>query len=102
MLWLARRPGTSAGVQSDVTQRTLLRSAIRHVEPGSQVDTDDFGGYRLLKEVYDHRSVDREDAYASDEGTHCNTAEGEGSIFKPWWRGFRSVAKRQAYRYLSE
>ena len=85
-----------------MTQRTLLRSAIRHVEPGSQVDTDDFGGYRLLKEVYDHRSVDREDAYVSDEGTHCNTAEGEWSIFKPWWRGFRSVAKRQTYRYLGE
>ena len=38
----------------------------------------------------------------AEDDVHCNTAEGEWSIFKPWWRGFRGVAKRHAYRYLSE
>ncbi|MCS3632709.1 transposase-like protein [Salinibacter ruber] len=103
VLWVERNgPGRRLELQPDVTQRTLLSSAVRHVEPGSEVDTDDFSGYRLLGEVYDHRSVDHEETYVTDEGTHCNTAEGEWSIFKPWWHGFRGVAKRHAYRYLSE
>jgi transposase-like protein len=66
------------------------------------VDTDDFSGYRLIGEVYDHRSADHEETYVTDEGIHCNTAEGKPSIFKPLWRGFRGVAKRHSYRYLSE
>jgi len=103
VLWVERGgSGCVIELQPDVTQRTLVRSALRHVEPGSQVDTDDFSGYGLLEEAYDHHSVDHEDTYVSDEGTHCNTAEAEWSIFKPWWRGFRGVAKRHAYRYLSE
>jgi transposase-like protein len=103
VLWVERDgSGRVIELQPDVTQRTLVRSALRHVEPGSKVDTDDFSGYGLLGEAYDHRSVDHEDTYVSDEGTHCNTAEGEWSIFKPWWQGFRGVAKRHAYRYLSE
>jgi len=103
VLWVERGgSGRVLELQADVTNRTLLRSAIRHVEPGSRIDTDDFSSYRLLEEIYDHRSVDHEEAYVSEEGTHCNSAEGEWSIFKPWWRGFRGVAKRHAYRYLSE
>lgn len=56
----------------DVTKRTLLRSAMRDVEPGSRIDTDDFSSYRLLKKTYEHRSVDHEETYVSDEGTHCH------------------------------
>ena len=52
--------------------------------------------------AYDHRSVDHEETYVTEDNVHCNTAEGEWSIFKPWWRGFRGVAKRHAYRYLCE
>ncbi|MCS4142428.1 hypothetical protein GGQ15_002826 [Salinibacter ruber] len=85
-----------------MTQRALVRSTIRHIKPGSRVDTDDFSGYRLLKKAYDHRSVDHEETYVTDDGTHCNTAEGEWSITVPWWNGFRGIAKRHAYRYLSE
>jgi transposase-like protein len=103
VLWVERDGARRViELQPDVRQQTLVRSALRHVEPGSEVDTDDFSGYGQLGAVYDHRSVDHEDTYVSDEGTHCNTAEGEWSIFKPWWQGFRGVAKRHAYRYLSE
>ncbi|MCS3634870.1 transposase-like protein [Salinibacter ruber] len=103
VLWVERDGARRViELQPDVRQQTLVRSALRHVEPGSEVDTNDFSGYGLLGAVYDHRSVDHEDTYVSDEGTYCNTAEGEWSIFKPWWQGFRGVAKRHAYRYLSE
>jgi transposase-like protein len=103
VLWVERGgQGRVIELQSDVTQRTLTRSTIEHVKPGSRIDTDDFSGYRLLKGAYDHKTVDHEETYVTEEGTHCNTAEGEWSIFKPWWRRFRGVAKRHAYRYLSE
>jgi len=62
VLWVERGgSGRVLELQPDVTKRTLFRSAIRHVEPGSRIDTDDFSSYRLLKEVYDHRSVDHEE-----------------------------------------
>lgn len=103
VLWVERGgSGRVLELQPDVRKRTLVRSALRNVELGSRIDTDDFSSYRLLEAVYDHRSVDHEETYVSEEGIHCNTAEGEWSIFKPWWRGFRGVAKRHAYQYLSE
>ena len=72
------------------------------MEVGSRIETDDFSGYRLLSSAYDHRSVDHEETYVTEEGVHCNTAESEWSVFKPWWFGFRGVAKRNMHRYLSE
>jgi hypothetical protein len=56
----------------------------------------------LLDEIYDHRQVKHSEQYVSEEGAHCNTAESEWSIFKPWWRTFRVLAKRNLYLYLSE
>jgi transposase-like protein len=82
-------------------KKSLLSSALSHVEKGSEVDTDTWGGYRLLSEVYQHRSVKHSEEYVSEEGAHCNTAEGEWSIFKPWWRRFRGIAKRYLHLYLS-
>ena len=85
-----------------VDQKSLFESAWRHVEPESQIDTDDFSGYGLLGGAYDHRSVDHEETYVTDDGVHCNTAEAEWSVFKSWWNGFRGVAKRNIYHYPSE
>jgi transposase-like protein len=82
-------------------KKSLLSSGLSHVEEGSQVDTDTWSGYRLLGEVYQHRSVKHSEEYVSEEGAHCNTAEGEWSLFKPWWRRFRGIAKRYLHLYLS-
>ena len=65
VLWVKRNgPGRVLELQADVTQQTLARSAAKHVEPGSRIDTDDFSGYGLLGGAYDHRSVDHEETYA--------------------------------------
>lgn len=65
VLWVERNgPGRVLELQADVTQQTLARSAAKHVEPGSRIDTDDFSGYGLLGGAYDHRSVDHEETYA--------------------------------------
>ena len=76
VLWVERGgSGRVLELQPDVRKRTLVRSALRNVELGSRIDTDDFSSYRLLEAVYDHRSVDHEETYVSEEGVHCNTAE---------------------------
>lgn len=82
-------------------KKSLLSSALAHVKKGSKVDTDTWNGYRLLDEVYQHRSVKHSEEYVSEEGAHCNMAEGEWSLFKPWWRRFRGIAKRYLHLYLS-
>jgi transposase-like protein len=90
-------PRRSAG------KKSLLDSALTHVDRSSLIDTDTWGGYRLLGEAFEeHRSVKHSERYVSEEGAHCNTAESEWSIFKPWWRSFRGIAKRHLYLYLNE
>ena len=88
-------------------KKSLLSSALSHVEEGATVDTDTWCGYRwssyrLLDEVYTHRQVKHSERYVSEEEAHCNTAESEWSVFKPWLRTFRGLAKRHLYLYLSE
>jgi len=84
VLWVERDgPGRVLELQSDITQRTFVRSAVCYVQPVSQVDTDDFGGHRLLREFYGHRSVDHEVAYVTEHGACRNTAGGKWSITGP-------------------
>jgi transposase-like protein len=106
VLWVERE-GEGGGarvieLRRGVDQRSLFQSAWRHIGPEARIDTDDFSGYGLLGEAYDHRSVDHEETYVTEDGVHCNTAEAEWSVFKPWWNTFRGVAKRNIYHYLSE
>jgi transposase-like protein len=102
-LWGARDgPGTVLELRRDAGQRALFDSAWRHIAPGSRIDTDTWNGYNLLDSAYDHRTVKHSEEYVTEEGVHCNTAEGEWSIFKPWWRRFRGVAKRHLYLYLTQ
>lgn len=107
VLWVERESEETTGARviefrRSVGRRSIFRSAWRYVEPGSRIDTDEFSSYRLLTGAYDHRSVDHEKRYVTEEGVYCNTAEAEWSIFKPWWNIFRGVAKRYVYKYLSE
>ncbi|MFB6232316.1 MAG: IS1595 family transposase [Salinibacter sp.] len=106
VLWVERE-GKKGGarvveLRRGVDQKSLFESAWRHMEPGSRIDTDDFSGYGLLGEAYDHRSVDHEETYVTDDRACCNTAEAEWSVMGPWWNGFRGVAERNIYHYLSE
>ena len=85
VLWVEREEKGKHGarvieLRRGVDQKSLFRSAWRHVEPGSRIDTGGFSGYGLLDAAYDHwsvdhRSVDHEDTYVTEEGVHCNTAE---------------------------
>lgn len=99
--WIERGGGRVFELRRSAGKKSLLSSALSHVEKGSRIETDTWSGYRLLGEVYKHRSVKHSEEYVSEEGAHCNTAESEWSVFKPWWLRFRGIAKRYLYLYLS-
>ena len=101
-LWTERAsPRLVLEMVADASQESLFGSAHKHIEPGSRIDTDSWGGYNWLAHCYDHRTVNHSECYVQ-EGVHCNTAEAEWSIFKPWWATFRGVAKRKIYLYLAQ
>ena len=101
-LWVQRHsPKMVIEMVADASKRSLFRLAYKHVEPGSRIDTDSWKGYNLLGQLYDHHTVKHSECYV-DNGVHCNTAEAEWSIFKPWWTTFRGVAKRHIHLYLAQ
>ena len=100
--WVERdSPRMALELCRDAGSRTLTTKTLKQVRPGSRIDTDTWNGYRWLGQVYDHRTVKHSEEYVTEDGVHCNTAEAEWSVFRPWWRTFRGVAKRNAYRYLA-
>lgn len=101
-VWVERdTPKMAIEMVPDAGQRTLFRLAYKHIESGSRIDTDSWRGYNLLGQVYDHRTVKHSESYVQD-GVHCNTAEAEWSVFRPWWATFRGVAKRYIHLYLAQ
>jgi transposase-like protein len=101
-LWTQRgSPQLVIEMVKDAGKRTLLGSALKHIKQGSRVDTDSWRGYNSLDPCYEHRTVKHSETYVQD-GVHCNTAEAEWSIFKPWWATYRGVAKRHIYLYLAQ
>lgn len=89
-------------MRRDAGKHALFDSAWRHIERDSRVDTDTWDGYNLLGNAYDHRAVKHSEEYVTEDGVHCNTVEAEWSVFKPWWRRFRGVAKRTIHLYLTQ
>jgi transposase-like protein len=101
-LWTQRdSPRLVIRMLPDAGKRTLFRFAHRYLKPGIRIDTDSWRGYNLLGQVYDHRTVKHSECYVKD-GVHCNTAEAEWSVFKPWWATYRGGAKRHIYLYLAQ
>jgi transposase-like protein len=81
----------------------------RHVEPGSTVNTDEWGGYNnLSKKGYDHKTVCHSAGeYARDEDgdgineVHVNTMEGIWSLLRQYIRTFRGVCKKYLHLYVN-
>ena len=85
----------------DASKKSIFKAVFKRVKPGSRIDTDSWKGYRILGAIYDHRSVKHSESYVKD-GVHCNRAEAEWSIFRPWWAGFRGVSRKFAHLYLAQ
>lgn len=103
VVWVTRGgPGMAIEMCRDAGSRTLSKATLKHVVPGSRLDTDTWKGYNWLGQLYDHHTVKHSEEYVASDGTHCNTAEAEWSVFRHWWATFRGVSKRYAHLYLAQ
>jgi hypothetical protein len=89
-------------MRRDAGARTLTTATLKYVVPGSRLDTDTWKGYQWQGQIYDHHTVKHSKAYVASDGAHCNTAEAEWSVFRPWRATFRGVSKRYAHLYLAQ
>jgi transposase-like protein len=94
--------------QQMVTGRTLKQVVRENVSPEAHIMTDDFGGYRGLRNEFGGHSTVRHKwgVYARKEGDvliSTNTVEGYFSILKRGINGvYHHVGKHHLHRYLSE
>lgn len=85
VVWVARDgPGMAIEMRRDAGARTLTTATLKYVVPGSRLDTDTWKGYQWQGQIYDHHTVKHSKAYVASDGAHCNTAEAERSVFRPW------------------
>ena len=91
-----------AEVIPDASHASLYKVLSESVEPGSNIYTDAWQGYRGLKEEYKHRVVDHAVAYVQDV-VHTNGCENFFSLLKRTIKGtYVSVEPFHLGAYLDE
>jgi transposase-like protein len=93
----------------NATKDTCHEVIEKHVEPGSTINTDDWGGYNgLLEKGFEHKTVCHSHGeYARDDDgdgineVHENTMEGIWSLLRQWIRTYRGVRKMYLYLYVN-
>jgi transposase-like protein len=88
----------------NVTGETLADFIREHVQGGSTVHTDEFGGYFWLdSSEFAHKSVKHAETYVSADGAHTNGVENVWSLFKRAVMGtFHKVSAKYLPLYLDE
>ena len=85
---------TSASIQPFITQ---------HVRPGSRVVTDEWPGYRKLKDFYTHDVIKHQDKVYVVGDIHTNTIENFWSVVKRCVDGtYHQVSRKHIQKYLNE
>lgn len=88
----------------DVKCRTLRPLVKQHVEKGSTVYTDNWKGYKGLKEDgFEHKSVDHNSKFVSNNGSHTNNIEGYWRLSKhKMFARYHKISKKHLPDYLAE
>lgn len=83
--------------------RAITAYVRESVEPGSQLMTDEYAGYRKVGEAYDHQTVRHAKLEYAVGVTHTNSIENFWSLFKRGVIGqFHKVSEKHLDRYLDE
>jgi transposase-like protein len=99
---LQRYGKVKTSVLPDVQCETLHSNVHDHVEPGAQVYTDAWIGYKGLDADHVHNVIDHAEAYAK-KNVHTNGLENYWSLLKRGIRGtYVSVEPFHLFRYLDE
>ncbi|MBM4405034.1 MAG: IS1595 family transposase [Chloroflexi bacterium] len=87
---------------ADVKRQTLQPMVRHHIEPGSEVITDDWTGYKGINTEYVHNIINHAEAYVKGH-VHTNGVENFWSLLKRAIRGtYVSVEPFHLFRYLDE
>ncbi len=87
------------GKRSPATVGAFVRD---HVEPGSNLYTDAYGGYRALAADYEHETIDHATHYVEGQ-VHTNGIENFWSLLKRGLHGtYISVEPFHLFRYIDE
>ena len=94
-------------VTEKLNAETLIPIVLANVERESRIMTDEFGGYRPLRDLYvEHGTTSHgRGEYVSrmDPTVHSNSIEGYFSIFKRGMRGvYQFCSEKHLHRYLAE
>ena len=85
-----------------VTSSDVADRALRHVEPGSTVFTDEYRSYGVLGSLgYRHVRVDHSSGLYADGDAHVNGAEGCNRRFRRFIEGAMGVSKRNLGQYCN-
>lgn len=90
-------------IVDDLKAKTVQAEVAAHVEPGSTVMTDEFGGYRGLQKTYDHQTVRHSFGEYVRGEAHTNSIESVWALLKRQIYGIHHwVSDKHLSRYLSE
>ncbi|MCC6488183.1 MAG: IS1595 family transposase [Candidatus Hydrogenedentes bacterium] len=91
-------------VVADVSAKTLKVAIAENVDPKARIMTDDWSGYRNLKnEGWNHESVKHSMFEYVRGDVHTNSIEGFFGMLKRGLNGiYHSISKKHLHRYLSE
>jgi transposase-like protein len=99
---LERGGHVRAEVVGDRERQNVQAVVRQHVEPGSQLSTDEWSAYFGLAPEYAHKIINHADSYV-DGQVHTNGLENFWSLLKRGLKGtYVSVEPFHLYRYLDE
>ena len=83
--------------------RAIAAFVKESVEPGAQLMTDDYAGYKKVGKLYEHSTVQHSKLEYVKGLTHTNSIENFWSLFKRGVVGsFHTVSEKHLDRYLDE
>lgn len=69
----------------------------------AELHTDQWSGYERFGRRCTHKTVNHDEWYVAEDGTHCNAVESAWSLFKRAIVGsFHHVSRKHLHRYLAE
>ena len=104
VLGMRERGGKTIAMPIEARDRDTLHGAIeRHVEPGSEIHTDEHAGYRGLHR-FDHRHVNHSRGeYVGAGDIHTNSVESMWALLKRGLYGvWHKASRKHLHRYVNE
>lgn len=90
-------------ILDDLKAKTVQAQVAAHVAPGSTVMTDEFGGYRGLRAIFDHQTISHAAGEYVRDDIHTNSIESVWALLKRQIYGIHHwVSDKHLSRYLSE